>query len=81
MYEIKDLEPEFRDNDSDFENQQAQQKAAFITAYVQTSAQLEAAIASGIRCIYLEEQVAFERQRRVSIFLASIHFQRKDNKR
>ena len=70
VYEIKDLEPEFRDNDSDFENQQAQQKAAFITAYVQTSAQLEAAIASGIRCIYLEEQVAFERREGIQYFLA-----------
>ena len=42
----------------------------FMTAYVQTNAQLEAAITSGIRCVYLDEQVEFERREGIRYFLA-----------
>ncbi len=41
-----------------------------MSASVQTKAQLESAVNSGIRCIYLEEEVEFERENGVQYFLA-----------
>ena len=45
-------------------------KECSISASVQSKAQLEAAVNSGVRCVYLEEEIEFERENGVQYFLA-----------
>lgn len=45
-------------------------KACSISASVQSKAQLEAAVNSGVRCVYLDEEIEFERENGVQYFLA-----------
>ncbi len=45
-------------------------KGCSISASVQSKAQLEAAVNSGVRCVYLDEEIEFERENGVQYFLA-----------
>ncbi len=45
-------------------------KECSISASVQSKAQLEAAVNSGVRCVYLDEEIEFERENGVQYFLA-----------
>ena len=52
-------------------------KACSISASVQSKAQLEAAVSSGVRCVYLDEEIEFERENGVQYFLAMPYIFRK----
>ena len=55
---------------ADYAKETAGKKNCCISASVQTKAQLEAAAASGVRCVYLDEEIEFEREDEVEYFLA-----------